>query len=109
GAGTAPRARRACARTRAARAARPAARPRSPRSCGASTVRSRARVAAFEDRLELVQELRDVLELAVDAGEADVGDLVEVLELLHHQVADDRARHLAVVLLVAADLDAAGG
>ena len=50
-----------------------------------------------------------VLELAVDAREAHVGHLVEQAQLLHHQRADHRARHLAVVLLVAARLDARRG
>src|SRR3954469_18267516 len=36
------------------------------------------------------------LELPVDRGEADVGDLVELGELAHHEVADTRGGHLAL-------------
>ena len=36
------------------------------------------------------------LEAAVDRGEADVGDLVELGELAHHEVADAAGRHLAL-------------
>ena len=45
---------------------------------------------------ELAHEAVDVLELAVDLGKADVGDLVEGLEALHNKLADLRRGHLAV-------------
>ena len=48
----------------------------------------------------------DVLELAVDGGEADVGDLVHAAQLVHHLLADGLGRDLAFegVLQVLLDL-----
>src|SRR3989304_5517012 len=46
------------------------------------------------EALHLVHELADVLELPVHGGEADVSHLVELLEVLHHQVPELQARDL---------------
>src|SRR5262245_49230061 len=46
-----------------------------------------ALVAVLQQALHLVHELVDVLELPVDGGEAHVGDLVELLQVLHHELA----------------------
>ena len=56
--------------------------------------------------VELVHEGVDVLELAVDGGEADVGDLVHAAQLVHHLLADGLGRDLALegVLQVLLDL-----
>ena len=48
------------------------------------------------DFLQRVAEIRDVLERAVHRGEADVGDLVELVQLLHHHLADLPRRDLAL-------------
>src|SRR5437764_976099 len=48
-----------------------------------------------QQRLQLVQELADVLELAVDGREPDVGHFVELLQPLHHERSDLARRHLA--------------
>src|SRR5262249_26259387 len=40
------------------------------------------------DFLDGVAEIRDVLEASIDGREADVGDLVQLVELLHHHLAD---------------------
>src|SRR5215831_6192917 len=57
-----------------------------------------ALLAFLDEPLHLVHELRDVLELAVDGREAHVGDLVELLEVLH----DDLAQLLGGDLLLRA-------
>ncbi len=46
-----------------------------------------------EEGSEFVHELADVLEAAVDAGETDVGDLVEAPKRLDHHLADFFRRH----------------
>src|SRR5690348_8527426 len=51
-----------------------------------------------QHRLELVDEVVHVLELAVDAGEADEGDLVELAQVLHHQLANVGGFHLGLKL-----------
>src|SRR3972149_3531366 len=48
----------------------------------------------LQESLHLVHELADVLELPVHRGEADVSHLVELLEVLHHQVPELQARDL---------------
>ena len=58
-----------------------------------------APAAALRRRLDFLQriaEVGDVLEAAVDRREADVGDLVELVELLHHHLADLPRRDLAL-------------
>ena len=45
------------------------------------------RLVVLDQVLHLVHELGDVLELAVHRGEAHVGDLVELLQVLHHDLA----------------------
>src|SRR5690554_4713568 len=39
--------------------------------------------------VDLGAELVEILEAAIDGGEADIGDLVEALQGLHHLLADD--------------------
>src|SRR5688572_22700972 len=46
--------------------------------------------------LNRLTEIIGRLEAAVDGGEADVGDLVELGELAHDEVAHARGRHLAL-------------
>src|SRR5215470_11486681 len=41
-------------------------------------------------------EILDVLEAPIDGSKADVGDLVELVELLHHHLADLARRDLAL-------------
>src|SRR5437879_3414693 len=65
-------------------------RERSPGLRGAGL----ALVVFLQEALHLVHELRDVLELAVDGREADVGHLVEPLQVLHDQLAQLQARNL---------------
>src|SRR5215813_13059896 len=67
--------------------------------------RRHLRVRASDQVLELVQELVDVLELAVDGGEADVGDLVELAEALHDDRPDAGGRDLALLGVVEHGLD----
>src|SRR5262249_7822818 len=64
------------------------------------------RPALAQQILELVHELIDVLERAIDRGEAHVGDGVELVERLHHRLADHRARDLALGAVEEAALDA---
>src|SRR5262245_49083883 len=58
-----------------------------------------------EQRLELVDEIAQVLEAAVDRGEANVGDLVQLLQLLHDPGADLDRVHLAHLAGVELPLD----
>src|SRR5439155_8904643 len=44
--------------------------------------------AGAAQALDLLVKRLDVLELAVHGGEAHIGDLVEVAQLLHHQLTD---------------------
>ena len=55
-----------------------------------------AEVFAAEQAFELDLELVDVFEVAVDAGEADVGDGVDVFEAVHDELANGRRRALAL-------------
>ena len=41
-----------------------------------------------EHRLEFVDEIANVLELPIDAGETDEGHLIQLPQLLHHDLAD---------------------
>src|SRR5688500_2175152 len=45
---------------------------------------------------ERVMEVRRVLERSIDGREADIGDLVELVQFLHHHLAEVARRHLAV-------------
>ena len=51
---------------------------------------------AMSQALDLLAERVDVLEAAVDRGEAHVGDFVELVQLLHHDLADLPRRHFAL-------------
>ena len=55
---------------------------------------------------ELLDEVVDVLELAVDRGKADVRHLVELPQLVHHEPADFRGRDLALGPVLQRRLDA---
>src|SRR5262249_28233236 len=56
--------------------------------------------AVVEHGAELFEEIVGIFKLAVDAGEADEGDFVEVAEVAHHQFAQLPALHFAFELLV---------
>src|SRR5262245_22163814 len=45
--------------------------------------------------LNRVAEIVDVLERAIDRREPDIGDVIELVELLHHHVPDLARRHFA--------------
>src|SRR5579859_1855216 len=47
-----------------------------------------AGAVAFEQVFEFFLEFANILEVAIDGGEADVGDGVEAFEVLHDQFAD---------------------
>src|SRR5689334_15399506 len=49
------------------------------------------RAPLFDQLLQLVHELADVLERAVDGREADVRDGVEAVQLAHERLPDERA------------------
>ena len=53
-----------------------------------------------QHRLKLVDEVMHVLELAIDAREADVCDLIHVAEVLHDEFADFVGRHFRVEAIV---------
>ena len=38
----------------------------------------------------------DILEAAVDGGEADIGDFVELVQFVHHEFTDQPRRHFAL-------------
>src|SRR5688572_28263830 len=62
-------------------------------------MRRTSSLAPFSTSLYFLNGFSEVvrrLEAAVDRGEADVGDLVELGELAHHEVADARGRNLAL-------------
>ena len=58
--------------------------------------------------LQLVHELADVAEVAVDRGEAHVRHLVEPLQLLHHERADVGGRDFLLGPLLQRRFDAIG-
>src|SRR5262249_48377095 len=62
--------------------------------------------ALLDQLLQLLHELADVLERAVDRREAHVGDGIEAVQLTHHRLADDRALQLALAAPLQAALDA---
>src|SRR5690349_2081408 len=55
--------------------------------------------------VDLALEVLDALEALVHAGEADVGDLIQRVELLHRELADARRRHLGHALAAELRLD----
>lgn len=63
----------------------------------------------FQQGPQLFEEVVDIVELAVDAGEADEGHLVEIAEIPHHQFSHLPALHFALVLLIDFVLDRRGG
>ena len=53
-------------------------------------------VALGPDLIELVHERIDVFEFTVNGSKANIGDFVDLLELIHGISADERGRHFAV-------------
>src|SRR6185503_19561624 len=66
-------------------------------------------VALGVERVDLALQRLEVVEALVDAGEPDVGDLVELAELLHRERADARRRDLGRALRAELSLDLVGG
>src|SRR6185437_10842519 len=67
------------------------------------------RLAHGLDLLQRITKVRHVLERAVDGGKANVGDLVEPVELFHHHLAQLPRRDLALALREHALHDAIDG
>src|SRR5690606_41036468 len=98
-------------------------RPRGPRSRAASPARTMPRRAietrpppagartqpslllAVEQLLHFVQQRRDVAELAVHGGEANISDLVERAQTLNDRPADGASRDLRLSFLPEPTLD----
>ena len=72
--------------------------PRGSRAGTAATTAGRptGRCAGACELLDLLAERVDVLEAAIDGGEAHVGDLVELVQLLHDELADHARGDLAL-------------
>ena len=62
-----------------------------------------------EHGFELFEEVVDVVELAIDAGEADEGHCVQVAEIAHHELAELPALDFAFELGVDLVFDVGGG
>src|SRR5947209_7980710 len=67
--------------------------PREPRS-QQLVARRRWRLLFLADRAGDLREIARLAEVLVDAGEADVGDVVDRLEAVHHRFADSGRRDL---------------
>src|SRR5215208_6859804 len=65
-------------------------------------------VLGAEEILELAHELAHVTERAIDGGKAHVGDLVEALQLLHHDGPDFFGAHLLFRTILESRLDLVG-
>src|SRR5579863_437906 len=70
-------------------------RPRSGRLEGRTRARPRSRfdagalsIAIGGDAPDKLAEILGLAEIAIDRGEADIGDLIEARQRLHHQFAD---------------------
>src|ERR1035437_10047362 len=89
--------------------------PRLPRSrleCPGRTARSSGEAAVVPggvQAVDLALQVGQVLERLVDAGEADIGDLVEPTQALHCQRADPLRGHLGDTGRAQLDLDRIGG
>ena len=60
----------------------------------------------FSDHLiDFVQELVNVLELAIYGGEPDVGDLIKSMQVLHNQLTDFLRAYLLFIGLLERCLD----
>src|SRR6266508_633536 len=68
-----------------------------------------ALIPRFEQRVDLALEVLEVLEALIDAGKSDVGDLVDVPQLVHGQSPDSRGRDLARAGRPQLGLDLVGG
>src|SRR5213593_4012830 len=75
------------------------------RIAGKSSSRGRLCVGAPEQVLQLAQELVHVLEFSIHRSEPDIGDLVELAEVIHHARADVVGGHLAFLGVVEKGLD----
>src|SRR5947208_15182309 len=60
-----------------------------------------------QHRLHFLHEVADILELAVNGGEANIGHLIQSLEVIHHGLPQHRCRNLAPVAGVGLRLDTA--
>src|SRR3954447_1212587 len=65
-------------------------------------------LALGEQRVDLALELLDVLEALVHAGKPDVGDLIELAELVHGHLTDRSRRHLRLPAGTEGGLDLLG-
>src|SRR5262249_51058575 len=72
---------------------------------GAGLGRGRLGLVVALEPLHLLDELPDVLELAIDRGEPDIGHRVEPLEMVHHDPAELLAADLLLGPLVQLGLD----
>ena len=71
-----------------------------PASCSTG-LHSCGRSALLRQKLvQLRHEGADVLELAVDRGEADIGHLVHLTQAIHHQLSDPGGGHLPIHLVL---------
>src|SRR5262245_55782806 len=70
--------------------------------------RDRVVATLGEQAVDLALQVLEVVEALVHAREADVGDLVQLAELLHRQRTDPRRRHLARTLGPELRLDRVG-
>src|SRR5579885_1187168 len=73
--------------------------------CRRSLLRLAVRLLAMEQTLQFFEHGFNIVKGAVDAGEANVGDLVHVAQALHHPLADDAARQFLLALPVELLLD----
>ena len=62
--------------------------------------------ALLSQRFQLVHELVDVFELAVDRGETNIGDLIQLMKLFHQLFTDDPALDFGFAHFLNAFLDA---
>jgi hypothetical protein len=60
----------------------------------------------FQQVFQLIHELVDILELAVDGSEADVGDLVDTVQSLHNRLTDTSGINLFFTAFLKAELQA---
>src|SRR5256885_5093138 len=62
-------------------------------SCGRTSTMTGPGLAPIADRAGDLREVTRLAEVFVDGGEADVGDMVERLEAVHHRLADLACLH----------------
>src|SRR6185295_15056058 len=59
----------------------------------------RSFIMSYLQFFDRIKKIFGFLELPVNAGEAHVGDLIQVAQSFHHALADGHAGHLALVLV----------